>query len=76
MEHTFTLRLQLPDDNWDHDDLVERLVGACCGDSVICVGRPGHIALEFKREAGSVAEAIETAQVDVLAAIPTALLID
>lgn len=76
MKHLFTLRLQLPDDNWDHDDLARRLDAANCGDAVICIGRPGHIALEFTREVGSMDEAIESARADVTTAIPTALLID
>lgn len=75
MEHLFTLRLQLPDDNWDHDDLSARLGEAGC-DALIGAGRPGHIALEFTRDVGSMGEAIESARADVMAAIPTALLID
>lgn len=75
MEHTFTLRLQLPDDNWDHDHLAERLGAAGCGDALIEVGRPGHIAHEFLRDAGSMSEAIEAARAEVMAAIPAALLI-
>lgn len=76
MEHTFTLRLQLPDDNWDHDDLAQRLGAAGCGDASIWAGRPGYIALEFKRDAGRMGEAIEAARADVMAGLPTALLID
>jgi hypothetical protein len=76
MKHLFTLRLQLPDDNWDHDDLAERLGAAGCGDALIGAGRPGHIALEFTRDVGSMDEAIEAARADVMAAILTALLIE
>lgn len=76
MEHSFTLKFQLPDDNWDHDDLAQRLDAADCGDAVICIGQPGHIALKFTRDVGSMGEAIESARADVIAAIPTALLID
>lgn len=68
--------LQLPDDNWDHYDLAERLGAADCGDAIICVGRPGHIALEFKRDAGGMEAAIESARADVMTAIPTALMIE
>lgn len=75
MAQKFTLKFQLPDDSWDYDDLAERLGAAGCGDALIGAGRPGHIALEFTREAGSMDEAIEAARVDVKAAIPTALLI-
>ena len=76
MKNTFTLRLQLPDDNWGHGDLAERLGAAGCGDALIGAGRPGHIALEFTRVAGSMDEAISAARVDVMAALSTALLID
>ena len=76
MEHSFTLRLQLHDDNWDHDDLARRLGAAGCGDALIGAGRPGHITLEFTRDSGSMGEAIESARANVMAAIPTALLID
>ena len=76
MAHTFTLKFQLSDDNWDHDDLVERLFAAGCGDALIRAGRPGHIALEFTRHAGSKIAALESAIADVMTAIPTALLID
>lgn len=75
MAHTITLKFQLHDDNWDHDDLVERLFAAGCGDALIGVGRPGHIALEFTRHAGSIDEAVEAARADVLEALPTALLV-
>lgn len=76
MKHTFTLKFQLPDDNWDHDDLAQRLDAADCGDAVICVGRPGHIGLEFTRDASSKDAAIEAARADVMTAIPAGLLID
>jgi hypothetical protein len=35
-----------------------------------------YSALEFKRDAGSLVEAIQAARVDVMVAIPTALLIN
>ncbi len=76
MEHTFTLKFQLSDDNWDHNDLVERLFAAGCGDAIIGVGRPGYIALQFTRNAASIDEAVDTARADVMAAMPAALLID
>lgn len=76
MKHTFTLKFQLPDDNWDHDDLAERLGAPGCGDALIGAGRPGHIVIEFTRDAGSMGDAIAAARADVMAAIPTALLID
>ena len=59
----------------DRDELAQRLGAADCGDALIGVGRPGHIGLEFTRNAASMDEAIEAARVDVTAAIPAALLI-
>ena len=76
MEHTFTLKFQLSDDNRDHDDLAKRLFAAGCGDASIGAGRPGHITLEFTRQASSKNSALESARADVMTAIPTALLID
>ena len=64
MEHTFTLRFLLLDDNWEHDALAQRL------------DAPEHIALEFTRDSGSMDEAIESARADVMGALPTALLIE
>lgn len=76
MEYTFTLKFQLSDDNWDHDDLVELLFAAGCGEASIGAGRPGYIALEFTRRDRSKIAALESARADVMTAIPTALLID
>jgi hypothetical protein len=66
----------MPDDNWNHDDLAQRLFAAGSGNAVIGAGRARHIAPEFTRDAGSMDEAIEAARANVITAIPTALLID
>lgn len=76
MKHSFTLRLQLHEDNCDHDDFALRLGAVDSGDALIRARRPEHIALEFTRDSGSMDEAFESARADVMDAIPTALLID
>ncbi|UEQ05033.1 DNA-binding protein [Halomonas profundus] len=74
MEYVFTLKYQLADS--DLDALVERLGAAGCDDALVGVGQPGRLALEFSREAGSAAEAVHSALVDVKKAIPSARLIE
>lgn len=76
MEYVFTLKYQLADSDSDLDALVERLGAAGCDDALVGVGQPGRLALEFSREAGSAAEAVRTALVDVKKAIPSARLIE
>lgn len=65
MEYVFTLKYQLADSDSDLDALVERLGAAGCDDALVGVGQPGRLALEFSREAGSAAEAVHSALVDV-----------
>jgi predicted DNA-binding transcriptional regulator AlpA/predicted nucleotidyltransferase len=74
MEYTFTLKYQLSELDCIHDELVERLGAGGCDDSVIGLGMPGRIALEFSREAVSAEDAIRSALSDVKSAIPTAKL--
>ncbi|MEL7614570.1 DNA-binding protein [Vreelandella titanicae] len=76
MEYVFTLKYQLADSDSDLDALVERLGAAGCDDALVGVGQPGRLALEFSREAGSAAEAVHSALVDVKKAIPSARLIE
>ncbi|WP_339935770.1 DNA-binding protein [Vreelandella glaciei] len=76
MEYVFTLKYQLADSDSDLDALVERLGAAGCDDALVGVGQPGRLALEFSREAGSAAEAVHSALVDVKKAIPAARLIE
>jgi len=76
MEYIFTLKYQLADHDSDLDALVERLGAAGCDDALVGVGKPGRLALEFSREAGSAEEAVRTALADVKSAIPTARLIE
>lgn len=76
MEYVFTLKYQLADSDSDLDALVECLGAAGCDDALVGVGQPGRLALEFSREAGSAAEAVHSALVDVKKAIPSARLIE
>lgn len=76
MEYIFTLKYLLIEDASDADELVERLAAAGCDDSLIGLGIPGRIALEFTREANSAREAMVSALADVKRAIPTARMIE
>lgn len=76
MECTFTLTYQLPSDDNDMDAIVNRLADEGCDDALVGVGQPGHLALEFVREAPSVHDAVEGAIKDVSRAVPNAHLIE
>src|SRR5437868_15422536 len=76
MEYTFTLKYQLADDDLDPEALVERLGDAGCDDSLVGIGQPGRLALEFTREADNADAAVRSALVDVHRAVPSATLID
>jgi predicted DNA-binding transcriptional regulator AlpA len=76
MEYTFTLKYQLSESDFDHDELVERLGARGCDDALVGLGTPGRIALEFVREAPSAEEAIRSALADIKAVVPSAQLIE
>jgi hypothetical protein len=76
MEYEFTLKYRLAAADSDADDLVERLGDAGCDDSLVGIGQPGRIALEFSREARSAQAAIVSALMAVKKAIPTARLVE
>lgn len=76
MEYNFTLKYQLSEQDFNHDELVERLGAAGCDDALVGLGQPGRIALEFTRESDNAEIALITALSDVKAAIPTAKLIE
>ena len=76
MEHTFTLRYRLADDDWDYPELVERLGAAGCGDAMVGIGKPKHITIKFTRDADNAERALASARADVARALPTAKLID
>ncbi len=76
MEYIFTLKYRLAEGAGDVDDLVERLGAGGCDDSLIGIGTPGRIALEFTRDAPDARTAMVSALQDVKRAIPTARLIE
>ena len=76
MEYIFTLKYRLAEGATEVDELVERLGAAGCDDSLIGLGAPGRIALEFTREAPDARTAMVSALEDVKRAIPTARLIE
>ena len=75
MEYTFTLNYQIAP-NADTDELLERLGVAGCNDALVGVGRPGHLTLEFSREADTAEQAARTALAEVGQAVPSARLIE
>ena len=76
MEYEFTLKFRLPAEAAEADELLERLGEAGCDDALVGVGRPGRIALDFTREAGSALAAISSAMGDARRAIPGAQLVE
>ena len=75
MEHTFTLKYQLPNVN-SVDDVVERLGATGCDDALVGIGQPGRLSLDFTREASSAQAAFVSALSDVKRAVPSAILIE
>src|SRR5260370_34848161 len=75
MEYEFTLKLKLPPDDANADEVVERLGMAGCNDALIGIGQPGRIALRFTRDDDSAEKAIISALKDVKRAIPEANLL-
>jgi hypothetical protein len=76
MEFSFTLKYQLSDNDCNLDELIERLGAAGCDDALVGIGHPGHIALEFTREADNARAALMSALTDVKHAAPTSRLIE
>ena len=76
MEYTFTLKYRLSPADQNADDLVERLGAEGCDDALVGVGQPGHVALEFTREADSAQAALQSALADVKRVMPMAQLLE
>lgn len=76
MEYIFTLKYRLAEPASDVDELVACLGAAGCDDSLIGLGTPGRIALEFTRDAPDARTAMVSALEDVKRAIPAAKLIE
>jgi hypothetical protein len=75
-QYNFTLRFALGTHDSDPNRLVDKLVAEGCDDALVGLGRLGHIALGFTREAPTAVEAIRSALADVQRAIPEAKLIE
>ena len=76
MEYTFTLKYRLSPADQNVGDLIERLGAEGCDDVLVGVGQPGHVALEFTREADSAQAAIQNALADVKRVMPMAQLLE
>ena len=76
MEYTFTLKYRLSPADQNAADLVERLGAEGCDDALVGVGQPGHVALEFTREADSAQAALQSALADVKRVMPMAQLLE
>ncbi|MFM9433515.1 hypothetical protein ACFDR9_000556 [Janthinobacterium sp. CG_23.3] len=75
-EYEFTLKYLMSSDDTNFVELLERLGVGGCTDSLVGIGEPGCIALEFTREAESLRDARESAIADVKRAIPSATFLD
>ena len=72
MEHNFTLRFVLAD--VQGDELMAPLEEAGCTDALVGLGSPGHVTLDFTREADSLSAAILGALEQTQRAMPAAVL--
>lgn len=69
----FTLVFKLPDTTAAAESYLNALHEVGCNDATPGVGRPGFIALAFDREAETREAAVESAELDVITAIPGAV---
>jgi len=74
--YEFTLTFSLPEPEDDPEQYLDALYEAGCDDTLVGIGQPGSIALEFVREAESATAAINSAIENVKAAIAGAKLIE
>ena len=72
--HEFTLRFTIADAGMDTNALIEKLYEAGCDDALIGSGEPGHLSLQFSREASSAEQAMRSAIQDVQKVAPQAVL--
>jgi hypothetical protein len=75
-EYEFTLKFKLPDPDANPEDYIEALAEAGCDDALVGVGHPGHISLEFIREADSAQSAVYSAILNVKDAIDGVVLLE
>lgn len=72
----FTLKFSLKNITSNPEDYIEKLGSAGCDDALVGIGKTGHIALDFTREALSAFDAVLSAFNDVKKAIPDAHLVE
>ena len=75
-EYDFTLKFRLPSGGTDPEVYLGKLMDEGCDDALVGIGKTGHIALNFIREASSAKEAVFSAIENVKSAIPEANLIE
>ena len=75
-QYNFTLRFALGQHDADPNQFVDKLFEEGCDDALVGLGRRGHIALDFDREAPSADEALLSALAAVQRAIPNAKLVE
>ena len=75
MTHDFTLIYELPPGIGVQDDVLQRLVDSDCADATVGLGRPGHVALAFSREAVDREAAVALATAQVTQVLPGAVLV-
>lgn len=75
MDHEFTLVYELRSDMGAQDDVLRRLTGSECADATVGLGRPGHVALAFSREATDRETAVALAIAQVTQVLPGAVLV-
>lgn len=75
MTHDFTLVYELRPDMATQDEILCRLAGGDCADATVGLGRPGHVALAFCREAIDRETAVALATAQGTQALPGAVLV-
>ena len=75
MTHDFTLVYELPPDMGAREDVLRRLADSGCRDATVGLGRPGHVALAFSREAIDREAAVALATAQVKQVLPGAVLV-
>jgi hypothetical protein len=75
MVHDFTLVYALHSDMGSQEDVLRQLAGSDCSDATVGWGRPGHVGLDFSREASDRDAAVKLATVQMAQALPGAVLV-
>ena len=75
MTHDFTLVYELSSGIGVQDDVLQRLADSDCADATVGLGRLGHVALAFSREAVDREAAVALATAQVTQVLPGAVLV-